>query len=320
MDCPKCGYKNSADSEFCQSCGSPLNAAGGKQTRQPGNKPLIITIIITAAILFIIMFAIIAVLAGGRHAEKTAEASPVPINPSPTVMTSAADPGNPNKGDMESAYESGDTTTKYTMYVVNCKEWISLRYEPSADSDKIATIPLGESCGFIEKSVNGFYKIAYNGKVGYALAQYLSTEKPYIESPSAQILYVVNCNESITLRPSDNVNSGEITQIPLGASVEYLGQAGNGFYKVRYNGTVGYALAQYLSGTKQVQNPPQTKTMKVVNCNESITLRPSDNVNSGEITQIPLGATVEYLGQAGNGFYKVRYNGTIGYALSQYLK
>ena len=134
-------------------------------------------------------------------------------------------------------------------------------------------------------------------------------------------MYVVNCNESITLRPSDNVNSGEITQIPLGASVEYLGQANNGFYKIRYNGSVGYSLSQYLSTSRQPQKTaPTTQTLRVVNCNESITLRPSDNVNSGEITQIPLGATVEYLGQARNGFYRVRYNGAEGYALSQYLK
>ena len=57
--------------------------------------------------------------------------------------------------------------------------------------------------------------------------------------------YVVNCKQSITLRPQPDVNSGEILQIPLGSAVSYIETAQNGFYKVIYNGSTGYALASY---------------------------------------------------------------------------
>ena len=245
-----------------------------------------------------------AVSAPSASAEATE--TPVPLTPASQNRSDKTDDGG------------ADETAKYTVYVVNCEEWISLRSQPSTSADRLAKIPLGNSCGFIEKSSNGFSKVSYNGITGYALDKYLSTEKPNIvQAPSSEILYVANCKESITLRPSDNVNSGEIMQIPLGAAVEYLGTAGNGFYKVRYNGKTGYALSQYLSKSKNTA--PSTPKMTVVNCKESITLRPSDNVDSGEIMQIPLGASVEYLGTAGNGFYRVRYNGAEGYALSQYL-
>ena len=42
-------------------------------------------------------------------------------------------------------------------------------------------------------------------------------------------LYVVICNESITLRVSDSTNAKEIRQIPLGAAVSFMENAANGF-------------------------------------------------------------------------------------------
>ena len=61
------------------------------------------------------------------------------------------------------------------------------------------------------------------------------------------ILYVVNCNESITLRNAPNVNAGEICQIPLNAPVFFIENSANGFFNVYYQGAGGYCLSSYLS-------------------------------------------------------------------------
>ena len=59
-------------------------------------------------------------------------------------------------------------------------------------------------------------------------------------------LSVVNCRESITLRPAPSADSGEICQIPLGAEVGFVAGAEDGFYEIRYEGQQGYALSSYL--------------------------------------------------------------------------
>lgn len=59
-------------------------------------------------------------------------------------------------------------------------------------------------------------------------------------------LSVVNCRESITLRPAPSTDSGEICQIPLGAEVGFVAGAEDGFYEIRYEGQQGYALSSYL--------------------------------------------------------------------------
>ena len=137
-------------------------------------------------------------------------------------------------------------------------------------------------------------------------------------------LYVVNCNESITLRVSDSTNAKEIRQIPLGAAVSFMENAANGFYKVSYNGSTGYALASYLSVDPYNHYVASTTAStvwsgKVVRCNEYITLRRTPSTKREEITKIPLGAIVTVYSGADNGFYYIYYDGFEGYALAGYI-
>ena len=146
------------------------------------------------------------------------------------------------------------------------------------------------------------------------------------QTTQIQTLYVVNCNESITLRTSDSTSAKEIRQIPLGAAVSFMENASNGFYKVSYNGSTGYALASYLSVDPYNHYVASTTaatdtswTGKVVRCNEFITLRKTQSTKGEEITKIPLGAIVTVYGSADNGFYYIDYGGIAGYALASYI-
>ena len=70
---------------------------------------------------------------------------------------------------------SSNTSGGYrTMYCVNCREYITLRSIPSTSGADLAHIPLGASVSYVGTAENGFYEIIYNGRRGYALAQYLS--------------------------------------------------------------------------------------------------------------------------------------------------
>lgn len=138
-------------------------------------------------------------------------------------------------------------------------------------------------------------------------------------------LYVVNCNESITLRTADSTSAKEIRQIPLGAAVSFMENASNGFYKVSYNGSTGYALASYLSVDPYDHYVASTTAAdlswrgKVVRCNEFITLRKTPSTKGEELIKIPSGAIVTVYSGADNGFYYINYGGIEGYALASYI-
>lgn len=142
---------------------------------------------------------------------------------------------------------SSNTNVVATYYVVNCKQSITLRTAPSTSASEITQIPLGQAVGYIENAGNGFYKINYDGKVGYSLASYLSSSKPNTSSYSGRTAQVVNCSEWITLRATPSTNGTDLAHIPLDAYVTYISSAENGFYCVEYNGQRGYALQSYLA-------------------------------------------------------------------------
>lgn len=145
--------------------------------------------------------------------------------------------------------KSSNNNVAATYYVVNCKQSITLRTEPSTSASEITQIPLGQAVGYIENAGNGFYKINYDGAIGYSLASYLSASKPNnTASSGTSYTYakVVNAEEFITLRSSPSTTASEITKIPAGAYVTYLGTAANGFYNIEYNGMSGYGLQSYL--------------------------------------------------------------------------
>lgn len=229
-----------------------------------------------------------------------------------TLYIDVSDVQNGETADAEQVYEVAEEL----YYVVNCRESITLRTDASVYASEICQMPLGSAVSFLGIAENGFYQVEYNGKTGYALASYLSTEW----STGYSTYWVVNCQESITLRKVPSVSGAEICQMPLGAAVTWLSKADNGFYCVEYMGQTGYALASYLSADASYGGYTYSSRCQVVNCQKSITLRTSPSIYAGEIMQMPLGACVNYLGFGGNGFYQVEYNGKTGYALASYLR
>lgn len=156
----------------------------------------------------------------------------------------------------------------------------------------------------------------------------IQTQAEEVATANTQVLttlYVVNCNESITLRTADSTSAKEIRQIPLGAAVSFMENASNGFYKVSYNGSTGYALASYLSVDPYDHYVASTTAAdlswrgKVVRCNEFITLRKTPSTKGEELIKIPLGAIVTVYSGADNGFYYINYGGIEGYALASYI-
>nr|WP_288548123.1 SH3 domain-containing protein [uncultured Blautia sp.] len=234
------------------------------------------------------------------------------------------------------ASQQGTAEIQYTtMYVMNCETDISLRPQPDVNSGRICTIPYGKAVSYIETAQNGFLKINYDGREGYALASYLSTEKPPERttttsaavtssqpSTSYDTYYVKYCNTSISLRVSPSTSAEAPWQIPLGASVSFLGVSENGFYHISYNDNEGYALASYL--VSSTGSAPY-KICQVVKCDEDITLRQEASANSGAITTIDKGERVSYVKDAGFDsqgypFYEIYYMGQHGYARADYLQ
>ena len=330
--CWFCGKPMRPGAAFCNSCGKPIappnySSRARSVARKKNNNGVLIVLIIVLLLLFcaVVSFGTMYFM-DKRNSED---------------VTSAIT----EKSDKKEKADKEVPENKF-YYVSNCEESITLRKAPSTGAEEIMQMPLGALVEYIESAENGYYKVNYAGLEGYAHSSYLSVEKP-VPSPNEDNLnaeaknkkeekkkteekpenttviatyYVVNCEESITLRKTSSVYGTEITQIPLGASVGYIESAENGYYKVNYNGKIGYALSSYLSKSATGQESLSYTTGKVVDCDVSITLRETPSVYGDEIMQIPLGDYVTYIEKAENGFYCVEYNGYRGFVMGSYIK
>ena len=133
---------------------------------------------------------------------------------------------------------------------------------------------------------------------------------------AAETMYVVNCNQCVSLREYPSTSAYKITDVPLYSTVTSIGWQ-NGFNQVIYNGNVGWILSDYIDGGCE----PQIVTYKgkVINCNEYITMRTSASTSGSVITTIPVGATVYKTWVRYGDFMEVSYNGYLGWVLAHYI-
>lgn len=189
------------------------------------------------------------------------------------------------------------------------------------------------------------YAIAYeDGEYGYVDASYIDWGTGYTgggSSSSGRYLgtkYVVDCNEYVTLRRYADTGAASVARVYKGESVEAYYYNGT-FCECYYNGIHGYILSQYLAdepyggtpvspyyysdqpaGANSYYVPGEPMgSMRVVNCDEWVSLREYASTNAPRIAKVPLGAVVEATWY-NYSFAECEYHGATGYILLKYLR
>ena len=123
----------------------------------------------------------------------------------------------------------------------------------------------------------------------------------------------VTTKTAVNLRSGAGTSNSIISTLPAGTTLICGGQS-NGWYKVVYNGTVGYVSGDYVSHSNTASGNFGTGTV-VAN---SVNLRSGAGTNTSVITSLNKGATMSVIGVSGE-WYHVNYNGTAAYINSAYV-
>lgn len=75
--------------------------------------------------------------------------------------------------DQSTTTQTGTTQTTKAGDTVMVKENVRIRESASTDSEKIATVYMGEKLEFVEKMSNGWTKVKYKGQIGYVKSEYV---------------------------------------------------------------------------------------------------------------------------------------------------
>lgn len=214
--------------------------------------------------------------------------------------------------------------------VVVANGGLNLRSTQSTSGARIAVMP-NNSTVTINYDSDNWYNVTYNGKTGFASADYIR-----VMSNTTSKQAKVTANGGLSFRAQPSISGARLAVIPKGTVVDIVEGSSNGWTKVKYNGQTGYCSSDYLSVIDDSNNggesgnedsedivtpkpPVSTDTTMRVKANGGLSLRSANNTLSARILVIPNGATVT-VHSTSNGWSKVTYNGKDGYVATQYLE
>ena len=205
---------------------------------------------------------------------------------------------------------------------------LNLRETPNGT--RIAVIPQNAVIGVITKGAD-WSRVKYGDKVGYVMTKFLAdtTATPAPSTPAPG--NTLQCYGKVTTANGGGLNMrsgpattyGRIASIKNGGVVEVYDK-GAVWSRIKYNGTFGYVMSQYLtfSAERPSENPdpviPSGAKAQVTTTAGSLNMRAGMGTTYALIGKIPQKAYVEVLTYGPSWCY-VSYNGLKGYVMTTYL-
>ena len=163
----------------------------------------------------------------------------------------------------------------------------------------------------------------------YYMSPSSTTNNSSVTTPTTGHTTIQSSIGWLHFRTGNSTNYNILGKIPTGTIVNVLGQ-NNGWYKVKYNGQLGWVSGNYTTGIKfgsssetikePITNQSTSKIKSTTRIQSSIGwlhFRTGNSTSYNILAKIPTGTIVNVLGQ-NNGWYKVEYNGQTGWISGNY--
>ena len=122
---------------------------------------------------------------------------------------------------------------------------LRLRAEPSTSASVVTTLDKSVAVAILDDSVDGWYKIAYNGNTGYVSADYLNVDQDNVFTTYGRVN-----SDGVNVRSGTSTDSSVLATIEEGAIVTVNGLV-DGWYDVTCAyGTEGYIRSDFLDLTE----------------------------------------------------------------------
>jgi uncharacterized protein YraI len=206
------------------------------------------------------------------------------------------------------------------------------REGPGTSFAVIRVIPSGTTVEVTGAAQFGFLPVTFGGSNGFASADFLTAGGGSSPAPGGgvevgdTITGSATTTDRLNLRGGPGISHSVRLTMPSGASVEVMGSAQSGFLPVRYNGTKGWASADFLNtgggstpAPTPTPDPGSGATIDNKVTTAALNLRSGPGTTFPVVTVLPPGTQVDVTGAAQNGFLPVRWAGRSGFAHSDFL-
>ncbi len=192
---------------------------------------------------------------------------------------------------------------------------VRLRSQASTSSDTLGYYSNGVSLTALG-SVKDWYKVSYNGKVGYMAAQYvrITPTDSYSSAKSGTV-----SGDSVRMRMGPSTDFAAIGTLSKGTSVKISGETGS-WYEISANGKYGYMSKDYIKVVSTASTDTVEKMDKIgIVTGNGVRMRSGAGTSYSTIGYYDKGIHVKVTGKTGS-WYAVSYNGLSGYMSTDYVK
>ena len=243
----------------------------------------------------------------------------------------------------------GDNLNQDNVGLISANQ-LNVRTSPNENGQVIGTLHKNDKISVLDKSIDGWYKIDFNGRRAYVSSKYVNLisykkneVKKEVKKEPIEGTGKVNITTALNVRQAATSNSRIVGSLKGGEKVNIISES-NGFYKIEFNNSYGYVYSKYISKdgkSENVQAVKQEEVKKeakvtpkaapvvlaarslnktgVVNVSSSLNVRSGANTSSKVIGSLSGNSKVTIVGEEG-AFYKIEYKGSHGYVAKEYIK
>ncbi|WP_349406735.1 SH3 domain-containing protein [Clostridium perfringens] len=251
----------------------------------------------------------------------------------------------------------GDELNQDNVGLISANQ-LNVRTSPNENGQVIGTLHKNDKVNVLDKSIDGWYKIDFNGRRAYVSSKYVNLisyknneVKTEVKKEPIEGTGKVNINTALNVRQASTTNSRIIGSLKGGEKVNIISES-NGFYKIEFNNSYGYVYSKYISkdgDSEKVQVVKQEEVKKekvdeskkeakatpkaepvvlavrslnktgIVNVSSSLNVREGASTSSKVIGSLSGNTKVTIIGEEG-AFYKIEYKGSHGYVAKEYIK
>ncbi|ELC8452783.1 SH3 domain-containing protein [Clostridium perfringens] len=251
----------------------------------------------------------------------------------------------------------GDNLNQDNVGLISANQ-LNVRTSPNENGQVIGTLHKNDKVNVLDKSIDGWYKIDFNGRRAYVSSKYVNLisyknneVKTEVKKEPIEGTGKVNINTALNVRQASTTNSRIIGSLKGGEKVNIISES-NGFYKIEFNNSYGYVYSKYISkdgDSEKVQVVKQEEVKKekvdeskkeakatpkaepvilavrslnktgIVNVSSSLNVREGASTSSKVIGSLSGNSKVTIVGEEG-AFYKIEYKGSHGYVAKEYVK
>ena len=251
----------------------------------------------------------------------------------------------------------GDNLNQDNVALISANQ-LNVRTSPNENGQVIGTLYKNNKVNVLDKSIDGWYKIDFNGRRAYVSSKYVNLisyknneVKTEVKKDPIEGTGKVNINTALNVRQASTTSSRIIGSLKGGEKVNIINES-NGFYKIEFNNSYGYVYSKYISkdgGDEKAQIVKQEEVKKekvdeskkeaksttkaepivfairylnktgIVNVSSSLNVREGASTSSKVIGSLSGNTKVTIVGEEG-AFYKIEYKGSHGYVAKEYIK